>query len=67
MSLGCFSTSQSLKYVHNDYLAHICLLQAQAPHAFKTILDGQPSDKQTRRTYTWRHAAKWSSFLSLHV
>jgi len=52
MSLGCFSTSQSLKYVHNDYLAHICLLQAQAPHAFQTILDGQPSDKQTRKTYT---------------
>ena len=35
--------------------------------AFQTTLDGQPPDKWTRKTCTWRHAAKRSSFLSSRV
>jgi len=29
---------------------------------FQTTLDGQPPDKLTRKTYTWRHTAKQSCF-----
>jgi len=41
--------------------------QAEAPCAFQSTLDGQPPDKQTRKTYTWRHAAKRTSFPSSSI
>jgi len=40
------------------------IARAEAPCTFQTTLDGQPPDKQMRKTYTWRHTAKWSLFLS---
>jgi len=43
------------------------MMQAEAPCTFQTTLDGQLPNKQARKTYTWRHAAKRSLFLSLHV
>ena len=36
-------------------------------NTFQSTLDGQPPEKQMRKTYTWRHAAKRSSFLSSRV
>jgi len=35
--------------------------------AFQSTFDGQLLDKQTRKTYTWRHAAKRSLFQSSRV
>jgi len=45
------------------------MARAEARRTFLATLDGQPPDKQTRKTYTWtwRHAAKWLSFLSSRV
>jgi len=49
------------------YLRVMKMARAEAPCAFQAILNGQPPDKQTKKTYTWRHAAKRSSFLSSRV
>jgi len=55
-----------------NYLAHMLVTHVKFVNlcatsrstTFQTTLDGQPPDKQTKKTYTWRHTAKWSSFLS---
>jgi len=57
-----------LAYPHVKFV-NLCsqvmkMAPAEAPCAFQVTLEGQLPDKQTRKTYTWRHAAKQPLFLS---